>query len=299
MSSNQEQKHPLLVTLSQQLRAMRAERGLTRKQLALNAGVSERHLANLETGVGNVSVMILLQVSLALNCSIAQLLGDFTTASREWMALREMLEHADQALLRKIRFAVKPLVDQAGLRAPMSGRIALIGLRGAGKSTFGRQLAQQLNCVFVELSRDIEKLAGGPIAEIQALYGQSAYRRYERRALDGVLARYQKVVIAMPGGVVTDSATYNELLSQCTTIWLQAEPEDHMRRVVAQGDLRPMASSKEAMADLRAILAAREPLYARADFRLNTSAQSESATFALLRSWVLENLALVESEEVL
>jgi XRE family transcriptional regulator, aerobic/anaerobic benzoate catabolism transcriptional regulator len=292
MSSQPDQKHPLLVSMSVRLRACRAEKGLTRKQLAHLAGLSERHLANLETGVGNVSVLVLLQVANALETSMAQLLGDFTTATREWSMLRNMLEHADEATLRKIRHLSAPVLGPAGVRIPQNKRIALIGLRGAGKSSLGQLLATELGFGFVELSREIERLAGGPIAEIQALYGANAYRRYERRAIDQVIRQHNEVVIAIPGGLVMDSATFNEVLGACTTIWLQADPEDHMRRVVTQGDMRPMASSKEAMADLRAILTAREPLYAKADFRLNTSAQSLEATFGLLRHWVREKLML-------
>ncbi len=292
MSSPSNQKHPLLVTMSLRLRAARADKGLTRKQLAHMAGLSERHLANLETGVGNVSVLVLLQVASALETTMAELLGDFTTSTHEWQLLRKMLEHADEATLRKVRHLSAPILGPAGMRIQQSRRIALIGLRGAGKSTLGQRLAAEMGFSFVELSREIERLAGGSISEIQALYGVNAYRRYERRAIDNAIRQHVEVVIAMPGGIVMDSATFGEVLGACTTIWLQADPEHHMQRVVAQGDMRPMASSKEAMADLRAILTSREPLYAKADYRLNTSAQPLEATFGLLRQWVREKLML-------
>jgi XRE family transcriptional regulator, aerobic/anaerobic benzoate catabolism transcriptional regulator len=296
MSSTKAKMDPhqqaLLETLNRRLRACRAEQKLTRKQLAAKAQISERHLANLESGAGNVSILILLQVAQALECSLAQLLGDFTTASREWLLLRKLLEDADDNTIRKVRSAVAPILGQSAASAAPSQRIALIGLRGAGKSTLGKLLAQHLGFAFVELSREIERVAGGPISEVQSLYGATAYRRYERRALETALATHKQAVVAMPGGVVMDNDNYQLILQSCTTIWLQAQPEDHMHRVIAQGDLRPMAKSREAMGDLRAILAAREPLYAKAEWALDTSSQEQPETLLRLLAWVAERLAL-------
>jgi XRE family aerobic/anaerobic benzoate catabolism transcriptional regulator len=164
--------------------------------------------------------------------------------------------------------------------------VALIGLRGAGKSALGQMLAEDLGFPFVELSREIEKFAGCSVAEIQALYGQNAYRRYERRAMEETIQIYPEAVIATPGGLVSDPATFNQLLSHCTTVWLQADPEDHMNRVLAQGDTRPMAASKEAMEDLKVILAGRAAFYSKAQLTLNTSAQGLAPSFSLLRSQV-------------
>jgi XRE family aerobic/anaerobic benzoate catabolism transcriptional regulator len=167
-----------------------------------------------------------------------------------------------------------------------------VGLRGAGKSTLGVMLAEDLGYPFVELSREIEKFAGCSISEIQALYGQNAYRRYERRALEEAIQIYPEAVIATPGGIVSDPATFNQLLAHCTTVWLRADPEDHMKRVVAQGDTRPMASSREAMEDLKSILAGRAAFYSKAEFQLDTSAQPLQPTFEALRSMVREALEL-------
>jgi XRE family aerobic/anaerobic benzoate catabolism transcriptional regulator len=285
-------KNPFLVGLGERVRALRRRRGMTRKAVALAADVSERHLANLEYGTGNASILVLLQVAGALQCSLAELIGDVTTSSPDWLMLRELLEHRDEATLRRVREAVGELLGTGGGNAARSPRIALVGLRGAGKSSLGKRLAQDLRFPFVELSREIEKFAGCSVGEIQGLYGQNAYRRYERRALEEAIQIYPEAVIATPGGIVSDAATFNLLLAHCTTIWLQADPEDHMRRVTAQGDLRPMAASREAMEDLKGILAGRAAFYSKAEFRLDTSAQPLDETFLALREIARRSLRL-------
>lgn len=285
-------KHPFLAALGERVRALRARRGLTRKAVARMAEVSERHLANLEYGTGNASILVLLQVAGALQCSLAELIGDVTTSSPEWLLLRELLDHTDENTLRRVRVAVGELLGTGGGNAARSPRVALIGLRGAGKSTLGQRLADDLGFPFVELSREIEKFAGCSISEIQALYGMNAYRRYERRALEEAIQIYPEAVIATPGGLVSDAATFNLLLAHCSTVWLQAEPEDHMQRVTAQGDLRPMAASKEAMEDLRQILSGRAAFYSKADMKLNTSAQALEPTYLALSTMVRQALEL-------
>ena len=283
-------KHPFLVALGGRVGALRSRRGMTRKALALAADVSERHLANMEYGLGNASVLVLLQVASALQCTVSELIGDVTTSSPEWLMIREMLEQRDDATLQKVRVAIGELLGTGGGNATLSPRVALIGLRGAGKSTLGKMLAQDLGFPFVELSQEIEKFAGCSVAEIQALYGVSAYRRYERRALEESIQIYPEAVIATPGGLVSDPASFNLLLAHCTTVWLQAAPEDHMHRVIAQGDMRPMAASKEAMQDLKGILTGRAPFYSKAQLSVNTSAQPLDATFELLRQTVRQGL---------
>jgi XRE family aerobic/anaerobic benzoate catabolism transcriptional regulator len=290
-----EDKNPFLVGLGERVRALRSRRGMTRRAVALAADVSERHLANLEYGIGNVSVLVLLQVAGALQCSLAELIGDVTTRSPEWLMLRELLEHRDEATLKRVRVVVGEMLGMGsagegkGARSP---RVALVGLRGAGKSTLGQRLADDLGFPFVELSREIEKFAGCSVNEIQSLYGQNAYRRYERRALEEAIQIYPEAVIATPGGLVSDAATFNLLLAHCSTVWLQAAPEDHMKRVAAQGDLRPMAASKEAMEDLKGILAGRAAFYSKAEMRLDTSAQPLEPTFQALRSMVRKALQM-------
>lgn len=288
----EEAKNPFLVALGERARALRSRRGMTRKAVALAADVSERHLANLEYGVGNASILVLLQVAGALQCTLAELLGDVTTTSPEWLLIRELLEHRDDAELRRARVAIGELFGTGGGNAARSPRVGLIGLRGAGKSTLGRMLAADLGVPFVELSLEIEKFAGCSVAEIQALYGQNAYRRYERRALEEAIQIHGEAVIASPGGLVSDPATFNLMLAHCTTVWLQAKPEDHMSRVIDQGDMRPMGTSKEAMEDLKGILAGRTAFYSKADLSLDTSAQPLAPTFKLLRTMVRDALDL-------
>jgi XRE family transcriptional regulator, aerobic/anaerobic benzoate catabolism transcriptional regulator len=292
----EDRKEPFLAALGERTKALRARRGLTRKALARATGVSERHLANLEYGAGNASILVLAQVAQALQCPLAELVGDFTTRSPEWLMLRELLAAADETTLRRVRVAASELVgggpprhDAAPARA---SRIALIGLRGAGKSTLGRMLAEDLDFPFVELSREIEKLAGCSISEILGLYGQSAYRRYERRALEEAIEAYPEAVIATAGGLVSDLGSFNLLLRRCTTVWLMADAQDHMNRVMAQGDLRPMAASREAMNDLKSILAGRAAFYSKADMRIDTSAQPLIETFRILRAEAREAIGL-------
>ncbi|MBQ0918790.1 helix-turn-helix transcriptional regulator [Hydrogenophaga aromaticivorans] len=289
-------RHPFLVALGERVRTLRSRRGMTRKAVAVAADVSERHLANLEYGTGNASILVLLQVAQALQCSLTELLGDVTTSSPEWLLIRELLEKRNEADLRRVRVAIGGLLD--GHAAPVNdagrqARIALIGLRGAGKSTLGQRLADDLGYAFIELSREIEKFAGCSINEIHALYGTPAYRRYERRALEEAIQIYPEVVIATPGGLVSDAANFNLLLTHCTTVWLQADPADHMGRVAAQGDMRPMAASREAMEDLKRILAGRSAFYSKADLHFNTSGQSVDDAFDALRTQVREVLGIL------
>ena len=251
-----EARNPFLVALGERVRMLRSRSGMTRKAVALAADVSERHLANLEYGTGNASILVLLQVAQALHCTLAELFGG---------GGEDRARHA---------------------------RIALIGLRGAGKSTLGKRLADDLGYAFIELSREIEKFAGCGISEIHNLYGAHAYRRYERRALEEAIQIYPEVVIATPGGLVSDSANFNLMLSHCYTVWLQADPADHMARVAAQGDMRPMAGNREAMEDLNRILEGRSAFYSKADLAFNTSHYKLDECFAALRTQVRKELAL-------
>jgi XRE family aerobic/anaerobic benzoate catabolism transcriptional regulator len=286
-ASATELKDPFLAALGERTRALRARRGLTRKGLAKAADVSERHLANVEVGVGNATVQFLRQLAQALNCSLAELVGDETASSPEWLMIRELLRGRSEAELLQARGALAALFGAPASQAARRRRIALIGLRGAGKSTLGRALAEAWRVPFVELNRSIETLAGCTLSEIHSLYGPAAYRRYENRAMEETIQRYPRAVIATPGGIVSDPATFNLLLAHCYTVWVRATPEEHMDRVLAQGDTRPMAGNNgnlEAMNDLRRILESRAAFYSKADTVFDTSEMSPEAALAGLRA---------------
>ena len=281
-----DRKDPFLAALGERTRALRARRGLTRKGLAKAAEVSERHLANVEMGVGNASVQFLRQLAQALNCSLAELVGDETASSPEWLMIREILRGRSDAELVQARSALASMFGAPASQAARRQRIALIGLRGAGKSTLGRALAEGWKVPFVELNRGIEALAGCTLPEIHSLYGPAAYRRYEKRAMEDTIQRFPRAVIATPGGIVSDPATFNLLLAHCYTVWVRATPEEHMGRVLAQGDTRPMAGNSgnaEAMNDLRRILESRTAFYSKADAVFDTSEMSPEAALEALR----------------
>ncbi|HUG21298.1 helix-turn-helix transcriptional regulator [Piscinibacter sp.] len=288
-----------LIALGERVRLLRSRSGLTRRALSIASDVSERHLANLEQGVGNASILVLRAVSKALGCELAELLGDETAASPEWLLIRDLLRGRGEDELRRGRLALAELYEEAGTRAARGGRIALIGLRGAGKSTLGALLAQDLGVDFVELNREIERVAGCGVQEIHGLLGANAYRRYERRALEETIQLYPDAVIAAPGGLVSDPANFNLLLTHCYTVWLKASPQEHMQRVLAQGDLRPMAASQEAMDDLKRILAGRSAFYGQADLVFDTGGKTQEAAFAELSDAVRVALGQVSKQSAM
>lgn len=277
--SANEDKEPFLTALGERLRDLRSRRGLTRKALAQMADVSERHVANVESGVGNASILFLRQLTSVLNCSLAEMIGDETASSPEWLMIREILRGRSDEELAKARSTLAGIFDAPTSQSARRQRVALIGLRGAGKSSLGRMLADHWMVPFVELTRHIENMAGCNVAEIHALYGPNAYRRYESRAIEDVIQRFPRAVIATPGGLVSDPGTFNLLLSHCYTVWIKASPENHMERVVAQGDTRPMKGNREAMDDLNNILESRAAFYSKADESFDTSDMTQEAAF--------------------
>jgi XRE family aerobic/anaerobic benzoate catabolism transcriptional regulator len=216
--------------------------------------------------------------------------GQDGIASPELVLIRQLLRGRDETTLQRARLAIADLLGARHPDPSRTGRIALIGLRGAGKSSLGRMLAWDLGLTFVELNRVIERLAGCDVQEIHALYGSPAYRRYEQRALEEVIATSPKAVIATGGGLVSEPSTFGLLLNHCYVVWLRASPEEHMQRVVAQGDTRPMAGNREAMDDLKRILAGREASYAKADLSFDTSAKTLADAYLELRANVLKRI---------
>jgi len=273
---------PYLKTLGERVRNARALRGMTRKILARDSGVSERYLAQLEAGQGNISIARLRQIAQAMSLPVVDLVREGPERPVELTLLMQRLQRLSSQELGEV---TQLLTGHLGrdLTDDRASRIALIGLRGAGKTTLGRALAQQLGVPFVEMNKEIERDSGMSLNEIFSLSGQAAYRRYERRALERVIESNGEAVIATGGSLVSEPGTYELLLDACTTIWIKAAPEEHMERVIAQGDMRPMAGNAEAMADLRRILTEREPLYGKADVSVDTAGQNQKESVAALR----------------
>jgi XRE family aerobic/anaerobic benzoate catabolism transcriptional regulator len=267
-----------LAQLGRRVRESRERRGLSRRALAAEAQVSERYLAQLEGGDGNTSIVLLRRVAAALGTDLVDWLDDAPAELRLVRRfLAELAPHrVEEALFRLMREFGR---DDARRRT----RIALVGLRGAGKTTLGDALARELGWLFVELDREIEREAAMGLSELFMLYGQAGYRRIERRCLERLLDAHDRFVVAVGGGIVSEPETYRLLLERCFTVWIKAAPEEHMGRVVAQGDFRPMEGSAEAMADLERILAAREPLYRKADAVVDTTGADPAASLAALR----------------
>jgi XRE family aerobic/anaerobic benzoate catabolism transcriptional regulator len=263
-----------LARVGARVRSARARRGMTRKILSGDSGVSERYLADLENGRGNISILLLRQIAVAMNMQIEDLVREAEDPDADLALIIEQLRRLEPAALSELQ---QQLTARLGDRVPRHRRFALIGLRGAGKSTLGAGLAERLDIPFVQLNQEIETETGMSINEIFDMRGQAAYRRLERQCLDQVLDRLDAAVIETGGGLVAEPATYQRLLSACYTIWLQAPPEEHMNRVIAQGDSRPMEGNAAAMEDLRRILEGRRDLYRKADSTLDTSQQSVQA----------------------
>ena len=265
------------------VRMSRAKRGMTRRQLAQASGASERYLAQIEGGEGNPSVIVLNAIAHALDVPIADLLPRANGAPAAMARILDILGRVPATDLPVIADLIEARVgeDRAGERAR---RIALIGLRGAGKSTLGRRLADELGFPFIELDRLVEQDYGARISDLIEMAGLATFRRYERACLERVLDREEAAVIAAAGGIVSNAQTFALLLRRCHTVWIKARPEEHMSRVMQQGDFRPMARSREAMADLAAILDARASDYARAQVELDTSGDTaERSLEKLLR----------------
>jgi XRE family transcriptional regulator, aerobic/anaerobic benzoate catabolism transcriptional regulator len=271
----------LLHALGERVRDARARRGMTRKILARDSGVSERYLAQLEAGQGNISVLLLMKIAHSLNVPLGDLVREHNGQQVELTLIEQFLKRLPPQKLPLVRSQL--IRDFGSTDADRMRRIALIGLRGAGKSTLGARLARELGYAFVELDREVESEAGTSLNEIFLLYGQAGYRRYERRCLEKVLERSDRVVIATGGSIVSETGTYDLLLTACYTVWLRAAPEEHMARVVAQGDTRPMAGNKEAMDDLRRILEGRASLYGQADATVDTAAKTIDQSLAELK----------------
>ncbi len=257
----------LLVRAGERVRSARTRMGISRRLLAEKSGVSQRYLAQLESGQGNISIGLLLRIAEALDFRIEWLLAE----EDPWTSGTAMISSLLRGATRDQRDRVLEILMPESPSLKRASRIALIGLRGAGKSTLGRLAAAELGLPFKELNEDIEEASGMPAAEVMNLYGPEGYRHLERQSLERVVALHGKVVLAIAGGIVSQPETFNYLLQNFHTVWLKAKPEDHMSRVRGQGDERPMAGNPDAMSELRNILMSREALYAKAEAQINTS----------------------------
>jgi XRE family aerobic/anaerobic benzoate catabolism transcriptional regulator len=283
-STTKEHDH-YLGTLGERVRNARARHGMTRRMLAHDSGISERYLAQLEAGRGNLSIALLRRLAAAIDVPLAHLVSEDEPAV-ELELLTERLRRLDEAELAE---AAQLLAQRFGDGLERTERIALIGLRGAGKSTLGALAASKLNWEFVELSDEVEREASASLAQIFDLQGQAAYRRYERRAIQRLVRSRRHIVIAAGGGLVAEAANFERLLASCCTIWLSATPEEHWDRVVRkEGDNRVSGGAKEtqAMADMRRILAQRERFYRKADARLDTSGKTPSQALPELLQFI-------------
>ena len=270
-----------LARLGERVRALRSGHGMTRKDLAKASGVSERYLAQLEAGLGNISVLLLRRVAQAMRVPVEDLVRENGETPAE---LALLARFAASLPPEKIAAAHRLLLAQFG--SARKRRIALLGLRGAGKSTLGARLAETLGAPFVELDREVEREAGANLGEVFSMYGQDAYRRFERRALERVLRQHDRAVIATGGSLVTDPDNYDLLLERCYCVWLKASPEEHMSRVISQGDMRPFKGRSAALDEIRHLLAERDRLYARADAVIDTSGKALKQSLAQLRTLV-------------
>lgn len=274
----------LLAQIGVRVREARAGRGMTRKLLATHSHISERYLAQLEAGLANPSLVLLSRLAEALGMRVTALLEARTPEAIEIGRITQLLKRAPADTLTALRARLaQEFGRDPGMRRD---RIALIGLRGAGKSTLGTRLARELDVPFIELDGEIERSAGISLSEIFLLHGQAGFRRYERRCLEAVIERHPRCVIATGGSLVTEAATLDLLISNCLTVWLKAAPEEHMARVVAQGDTRPMSDNRAAMDDLKRILDARAVLYAQADRVVDTAGRNPEESYASLHDAV-------------
>lgn len=273
----------LIVRVGERVRKARQLKGIPRRVLSEISGVSPRYLAQLEGGAGNISIGLLQRVAIALGYRVEWLMSEEDPWTSEALHVADLFRSATADVRQKVLDTLSPEPAQA-MRAQ---RVCLIGLRGAGKSTLGARAGSELNIPFVELNRLIEEQSGMPVNEVMALYGQEGYRKLEALAVNRVIETYETMILAVAGGIVSEPDTYTTLLNRFHTIWIKASPEEHMARVHAQGDTRPMAGNPEAMEQLKSLLASREALYEKALARLDTSGKS-------LKQSLAELLALVK-----
>lgn len=273
------------------VRAARKQAGVSRRVLSELSGVSQRYLALLESGEGNISIGLLQQVAIALNCPIQSFLIDDDPMAIEAARIAALYSRADTDTQARIM----QVLDPAQQRLIKAERICLVGLRGAGKSALGALIGESFSLNFLELNNEIEQAAGMPVAEIIGLYGPEGYRELEAECLNNIIESKDSLVLAVAGGVVLDNDTFSKLLSRFNTIWIKASPDEHMERVRAQGDMRPMADNPQAMMQLRQILKSRDAMYRQADYHLDTSSKTLEESHSELKQLIINEQILNET----
>ncbi|MFT6558495.1 helix-turn-helix transcriptional regulator [Sneathiella sp.] len=280
---------PFMELVGQRVREARSRKNISRKALSDISGVSQRYLAQLETGSGNISIVLLRRVADALDYKIEWLVGEEDPYHSEILPILSLLQQSTKEQRNRVLEILDP--DHPAIKR--SRRIAFIGLRGAGKSTLGRMSADKIGVPFLELNEEIEQASGMPVNEVIALYGQEGYRRLEKQSVERIAVTHDSIVLAVAGGIVSEPETFNYLLRHYHTIWLKADPDDHMSRVRGQGDERPMAGNPEAMDELKSILMSREALYARAEMTVNTSGRDVEQALSNILA-VMRECGLIE-----
>lgn len=279
------EQEPIVQRLAQRVRDARKALGLPRRELSELSGISPRYLAQLEAGEGNISVLLLERVAKALDVPIERLISAAEPPAEDVARVARLYENAPPSVQGRVRAMLAPQT-QAAMRAQ---RICLVGLRGAGKSTLGREAAEKLHIPFIDLTKHIEARAGMPMSEIMALYGQDGYRQFEADAVTDVIDGHEKIVMAVAGGIVEQRDTYDAVLERFHTIWLKTSPAEHMARVRAQGDMRPMEGNPEAMEQLRSLLTSRTNLYELAHAEVDTTMKPVSTSLNDLLTVIAKN----------
>lgn len=281
----------LIRLVGDRVRVLRTRRKLSRRQLSELSGVSQRYLAQLEGGEGNISVGLLKRLAITLNIPIEALVTEDDLSADELANLLTLYRQSDLDTRARALQQLNPV----GTREKKAQRICLVGLRGAGKSTLGQRLGEDLKLPFIELNKEIERIACVPVGELIALYGQEGYRKFEADALEGIVSSQEHLVLEAAGGIVSNTETYYKLLSRFHTVWIKASAEEHMSRVAAQGDLRPMQDNPQAMVQLEYMLTTREALYGKAEHTLDTAGKSLSESQVELRQLIAKHNILEES----
>ena len=276
---NKNSSDGFLLEVGDLVRNLRARRGVTRKTLSINSGISERYLANLELGKGNISINLFRRVSIALRTDLSGLLPSDEKKTPEQSLINEFVGRLDR---EKQQEALEYLYQKFTSLEKAKKRVALVGLRGAGKSTLGALLEERQGLPFIKITDRIEEISGMGVAEILALSGQTGYRRLEEKALFSTMNEYDSCCIETSGGIVSEAKGLNFLLTTCLVVWVKATPEEHMSRVIEQGDLRPMANNQDAMEDLTRILQERSPYYEKAHLTLDTSGKTIEESYEVL-----------------